>query len=63
MRVARLGASTEPREARAVRWPVRWVLACRFSAFAGCMPHTDVMRALLEQSEGVDNELATEYQE
>jgi hypothetical protein len=27
------------------------------------MPRTDVMRALLEQSEGVDNELATEYQE
>ncbi len=65
MRVARLGASTtEPREARAVRWPDRWVLAMPLlAAFAGCMPRTDVMRALLEQSEGVDNELATEYQE
>ena len=29
----------------------------------GCMPRTDVMRTLLEQSEGVDNELATEGQE
>ncbi len=27
------------------------------------MPCTDVMRALLEQSEGVDDEVATEYQE
>jgi hypothetical protein len=27
------------------------------------MPRTEVMRALLEQSQGVDDELATKYQE
>jgi surface protein len=60
----RLGTSTEPREARAVRWPVRWVLAMPLlAACAGCMPRTGIMRALLEQSEGVDDELLTEYQE
>jgi hypothetical protein len=59
-----LGASAEPREARAVRWPVRWVLAMPLlAACAGCMPRTDVMRALLEQPEGVDDELVAEEQE
>ena len=59
-----LEASTEPREERAARWPVRWVLAMPLlAACAGCMPRTDVMRALLEQPEGVDDELVAEEQE
>ena len=48
-----LGASTDPREARAVRWPVWWVLAMPLHTaycLRGGMPHTDVMRAPLELS-------------
>ena len=54
-----------------VGWPVSWVLAMPLLAAApptrclarGCMSRTDVMRTLLEQTEGVGNELATEGQE
>ena len=48
-----LGGFVEPREARAVSWPVWWVLAMPLHTaycLRGGMPRTDVMRALLELS-------------
>jgi hypothetical protein len=54
-----------------VSGPVSWVMAMPLLAAApptrclapGCMPRTDIMRTLLEQSEGVGNELVNGGQE
>jgi hypothetical protein len=58
------GRSSEPRESssRLAGFMGHGDAASRCLA-PGCMPRTDVMRTVLKQSEGVDNELVAEGQE